>query len=155
VRKLITSLVLLGACRSAAPTPAPAPSRTTASVDPGVGAAAPPAAVQKFMKAVEDQDLQAMSAVWGTSEGPTRDDKRLSPSELDKRELLILCYLRHDSYHILADAPATQGKRSLAVEIQRKASPRTTTFTVTLGPSNRWYVENVDLEPLRHDVSCR
>lgn len=95
-----------------------------------------------------------MSAVWGSDLGATRDDSRLSREELERREILIMCYLRHDSYHILSEAPSTDGKRVVAVELKRGHLTRTTNFMEALGPSNRWYVENVDLEPLRDFRAC-
>src|ERR1043166_508656 len=98
----------LAACRQA-PVPAPAPAGRPAAAVPAparpsnqVGADDARGAVTAFLSAVEQGDLQALSAVWGDSTGLTRD--RTDRTELEKREYLLSCYLRHDRYTLLTDA---------------------------------------------------
>lgn len=144
MRKLISVLLLLAACRSAQP--APAGTRPTPSGNQ-TGAATARAAVQSFLASVRAEDLQAMSAVWGTTDGPARD--ALPRPELEKRELIMMCYFRHDSSRILEEAPGTAGKTVFAVELKRGGLTGSTNFYVVPGPKGRWYVESADLTPLR------
>jgi hypothetical protein len=111
------------------------------------GAPAPRTAVEQFLAAVRAQDLQAMSVVWGSEKGPARD--LIERKELEKRELVMQCMLTHDRFRILSEAPGTDGKRVFRVELQRGTLTRSTNFTSVQGPSDRWYVETADLEPVR------
>jgi hypothetical protein len=110
------------------------------------GAPTPALAIERFLGSAKAQDLQAMSTVWGSARGPARDVT--DRSQLEKRELIMMCYLTHDSYRVRSEGPAQQGKRAYEVELRRGTVARSTTFTTVLGPSSRWYVEDVKLEPL-------
>ena len=114
---------------------------------PLTGAPAPRTAVEQFLAAVRAQDLQAMSVVWGSEKGPARD--LIDRKELEKRELIMQCMLSHDRFRILTEGPGTAGKRVFRVELQRGSLTRATNFTATQGPSERWYVESADLEPVK------
>ena len=144
MRKLISLVVLLAACRSAQPSPV-----VTTPSGPGTvtGAATARGAVLAFLASVRSEDLQAMSAVWGTTNGPARD--ALPRSELEKRELIMMCYFRHNSARILGEAPGTGGKSVFTVELKRGDLTGSTNFYVVPGPASRWYVESADLNPLR------
>lgn len=150
MRKLISALLLLAACQQQPVSTGSAPKVTT---EPTIGATSPDAAVQGYLRAVEKQDLQAISAMWGTSEGSVLVTKAIPREEMERRELIILCYLKHDSFRVLGDAPAPQGKRVVATELKRGGLTRSTNFYVVQGPASRWFVENVDLEPLRDLLS--
>ena len=88
-----------------------------------------------------------MSIIWGSDKGPARD--QIERQELEKRELIMQCMLTHDRFRILTEAPATGGKRVFRVELQRGSLTRATNFTSVQGPSDRWYVESADLEPVK------
>ena len=103
-------------------------------------------AVERFLGSAKAQDLQAMSTVWGSVKGAARDVT--DRSQLERRELIMMCYLTHDSYRVQSEGPAQEGKRAYVVELRHGAIARSTTFTTVLGPSSRWYVEDVKLEPL-------
>jgi hypothetical protein len=107
------------------------------------GAPAPRAAVERFMAAVSAQDLQALSTVWGNKDGPARD--AMSRDELEKRELLMMCYLTHDRFRIVGEEPGMGGRLGLRVEVTRGNLTRETSFLTVRGPAGRWYVENADL----------
>ena len=77
------------------------------------GAADPASAVRGFMAAVKATDLQAMGAIWGDVQGPARD--ALPRDELEKREFIMMCSLRHDHFEILPDAPGRNGSRTVPV----------------------------------------
>lgn len=103
-------------------------------------------AVERFLGSAKAQDLQAMATVWGSARGPARDVT--DRSQLERRELIMMCYLTHDSYRVQSEGPAPEGKRAYVVELRRGPLARSTTITTVLGPVSRWYVEDVKLEPL-------
>jgi hypothetical protein len=99
------------------------------------------------MSAAKQQDLQALGAAWGDASGPARE--AISREELEKRELIMIRCLRHDRYDIAGDAPNPGGSRVMVVNLTYKDISRSTNFTVVRGPSNRWYVQKYDPEPLQ------
>ena len=149
MRKLVIALFALAACRSSSATSGGAGGRA-----PRPGADAPRAAVQTFLTAVKAQDLQAMSNVWGSEKGPAREiiDDR---AELEKREIVMQCYLNHDRYRILDDVAGQGQERVFRVELTKGSLTRTTTFTTVRGPSDRWFVLTADLEPVKELCSRR
>jgi hypothetical protein len=139
VRLSLGALLATAACR----TPA----------GPLPGAPTPRAAVEQFMGAVRAQDLQAMSIVWGTTKGAARD--QIDRTELERRELLMMCYLTHDRYQVQGEQTTVADRHTLAVSVTRGRLTRTTNFTTVTGPSNRWYVEDVDLTHMQDFCSQR
>ena len=138
LRKFALVLLIAAACRTV-PESGGAP-------EPGVRG--PRAAVEAFLGAVRAQDLQAMSTVWGSERGPARDiisDR----TELEKRELVMQCYLNHDRFRILDETPGDGGARVFRVELTRGPLTRATKFTTVRGPADRWYVRDADLEPVK------
>jgi hypothetical protein len=148
--KLITALALIAACRSPSPSTSPGPRVTPAAVS-ATGALDPRTAVLAFLGAVKDQDLQRIAAVWGTKDGSVRETG-MSREELERRELVMLCYIRHDRAKVISDAPAPDNHRVFAVELTRGGITKSTNFYVVQGPERRWYVENVDIQPLEELV---
>ena len=110
------------------------------------GAATPREAVQKFLAAAKAQDLQAMSNIWGTSAGPARST--MGREELEQREIILLCYLKHDSYKISSESPAANGERVFSVETTYRDLTRSANFFATPGPANRWYLRTFETEKL-------
>jgi hypothetical protein len=100
------------------------------------------------MRAVKVQDLQTMSAVWGTSRGPARE--QIEREELEKRLIIIQCKLDHESWSYAEERPRllAGGKQEFRVRIKQKQNEAVTSFTTILAGDGRWYVEIVDLEPL-------
>lgn len=111
------------------------------------GAASPREAVQSFLAAVKSQDLQAMSVIWGTSKGPARD--QVDRAQLERRELIMQCYLGHDKFDIQSDNPSSDDTHKLGVSLTKGNITRETSFTTVRGPSDRWYVEDVPLAPVK------
>ena len=99
MKRLVAVLVFLAACSTSAAQQRPA---TTVSTNV-VGADSPRQAVQAFLAAAHAQDLKAMALVWGTNDGPARDV--VTSSQLEKRELIMQCYVSHDSYSVLSEVP--------------------------------------------------
>ena len=144
MKKLIGLGLLLIGCRSSmGPKQAPAPGAP--------GAASPSAAVTAFMDGVKAGDLQAISAVWGTTSGSIRND--IPEPDLSKREIYIISCTKHDAFKITKEAPGPAGERVLAVDLTRGALTRSTNFNVVMGPQNRWYVKVVELTQL--DDICK
>lgn len=143
MRKLLVVLLLAGACRT-----------HTVEVSPTSQEAGPRPALAAFLSSVRSQDLQAMSAVWGDKDGPVRDNKKMSREDMERRELILMCYFRHDSYRVLGDTPGTNGERILQVELTKGTLKRTTNFYVVRG-GDRWYVRSADMEPVRDLCSTK
>jgi hypothetical protein len=153
VKKLIGLGFLLVACRgSMTPKTAPTPS--------GPGAADPKAAVAAYVTAVAAQDLQAMSAVWGTADGSIRG--QLDSDEIMKREVVVVSMLKciRKDFTIASDATAGPGKRSMMVDLtydppavnrdSTRTKPglpltRSTNFMVVSDKNGRWFVQQLDL----------
>ncbi len=146
VRKtfLVTAVLLsLVACATApVANPGPAP-----STNDGLGALAPRLAADAFLEAVRTEDLQAIGATWGTSRGPARET--IERTELEKRAIILQCYLQHDSYRVIDEVPGEAGRRVVRVEITRGSQKRQPSLYTVQGPRGRWYVENVDLAAVR------
>jgi hypothetical protein len=137
VRSFAVVLLLLAACRP--------PSTVSSGTQGGstTGAAGPRAAVDGFLAAVKSQDLQAMSGYWGSERGPARE--ALARDVLEKRELIMQCYLSHDRYNVLSEMSGDKGRRVLRVSLSKGGLTKETNFTAVQGPADRWYVEEVDL----------
>jgi hypothetical protein len=140
MKKLIMSLVLVGACQSTtkvASSPAP-----IARAGNQVGAPDAVTAVRAFLAAAKEPDLQAMGVLFGDTQGPARDV--LPREELEKREVIMARCLRHDRYDIVGDAPNPGGGRNFVVNLVFRNLTRSSNFEVVMGPSNRWYVQKFD-----------
>lgn len=148
MKKLCIALVLVAACQSGAakqPTaifPAGAPFASGTG-----GAATARGAVAGFLAAARKEDLQAMASLWGTASGPASNT--IPRDELEKRELIMMCYLRHQRYSLVSDAGSTGGQRRIEVELEQGMLIRKTAFMVVPGNDNRWYVQSFDMDALR------
>jgi hypothetical protein len=144
VRKLLVLVVvaLMGACRSA-PDPMPAPGG-------GFGASSPRGAVEAFLGAIRQQDLQAISLVWGNERGPLVNDDQISREELERRELLMVCFFRHDEARVLDQVQAGEPRYTVfRTELKRQGQTRTPTISTIQGPSGRWYVVDADVNTVK------
>ncbi|MGI8618299.1 MAG: hypothetical protein ACR2L6_04315 [Gemmatimonadaceae bacterium] len=143
-KSLLAPALLLAftGCAATIPSPGPAP-----ATNDGLGAVAPRLAVDAFLDAVRTEDLQAMGATWGTSQGPAR--QTIERTELEKRVIILQCYLQHDSYRVLNETPGEAGRRVIRVEITRGSEKRSPALHTVQGPRGRWYVENVELAAVR------
>jgi hypothetical protein len=113
-----------------------------------VGATTGRGAIEAFMKAVNGQDLQAMSGLWGNTKGLARD--QFKRDELEKRLIVLQCLMQHDTMTFPEDRGRLQtgGRQEFLVELRKgQAMARTTIMTVA-GPDGRWLVEDVDVTKL-------
>lgn len=111
------------------------------------GAVGPRQAVEAFLATIEAKDIQAMSLVWGSTDGPVRD--HMARDQMEKREILMQCYLKHDAAKIGDQSPGPEGRIIFKVELVQGPRKRTTNFTTVRGPSDRWYVFDVDLSAMQ------
>jgi hypothetical protein len=144
VKKLLIGFLMLAACTTRT-TVSPTPTTTRGGT---VSASSARPALDAFLAAIRSKDLQALGANWGDKDGPIRDSKRISRDELEKRELLLMCYFSHDSYTVLDDQAAAGGERKLTVRLTKGTLSRTTDFLLASAP-DRWYVRSGNVEPVR------
>ena len=100
-----------------------------------------------FLKAVRAQDIQAMSVLFGTKNGPSRDN--MNRDELEKRLVILQCYFNHDKFRITGESPGEGGHRVIATELTRGTNNRTPRFYVIAGPEGRYYVDNMEIAAVR------
>lgn len=114
-----------------------------------VGAVTGKAAVEGFLKAVKAQDLQTMSAIWGTTKGAARD--QMKREDLEKRLIIMQCTLMHDRWTFIEDRPRLQTGGRQEFQLQFFQGPRSakTSIVTVNGPGGRWFVEDINLLPLK------
>jgi hypothetical protein len=139
VKKLAIALLLVIGCTRPATVGSPANPNTP-------GAATAREALIRFMSAAKAQDLDAMSIIWGTAQGPVRST--MDRPTWEQREVIMMRCLRHDSYRVLGEAPAAGGERVLAAELKFGDLTRSANFTAIPGPSSRWYLQQVEIDKL-------
>ena len=150
MRKLaiVFLLVMVGCKRQVSVTTAPS-SQPSAAANPNApGGSSHRDALHRFMEAAKNQDVQAMSNAWGTSKGPVRTDRTFVPTveEMERRIVIMLRCLRHDSYAVRGETPAAGGERVFQVEVKRQNLTAVADFTTTPGPEGRFYLRTLDLE---------
>jgi len=150
VKKLaiVVLLVFAGCRRQVQVTSVPTATPPTAGAN-ATGAATAREAVQLFLATAKAQDLQAMSNIWGSSAGPARTSTEYDAAELEKREIVLMKCLRHDTYSIMGETPAAGGERVFSVELRLGSLTPRSDFTTTQGPASRWYVRTFDFEKLQ------
>jgi hypothetical protein len=148
MKKLSVALVLVAACHSGAARPSPSVRPAGAPVGSvSGGATSARAAVATFLSAARNEDLQSMAMVWGTATGPARNT--IPREELEKRELIMMCFLRHDRYQLVSDAGSTADQRRIEAELEQGMLIRRTAFLVVPASDGRWYVQSFDMEAVR------
>lgn len=115
------------------------------------GASSPEGAVNAFLAAAKAQDLQAMSVVWGTTDGPVR--ATMPRDELDKREIIMIRLLCQADGRVVGKSPGPSGHQLVRVELKRATAAVEVNFTTVQGPRSRWYV--LDFENSRLQALCR
>jgi hypothetical protein len=142
----IAALALAPACHSGA-TPemaAPAP-------------AAPEAAVQAFLAAVDSNALDRMAALWGTDRGPSTVVIR-NNQEREQRLVIMQRLLQHDTFRFVPDPGSVRprpGRRMLFVELRRGDSRATVPFTLVGQRRGGWLVEDIGLDALMPSTGQR
>jgi hypothetical protein len=135
---VLVALAMLSACHAGArPDAAPAP-------------AAPEAAVQAFLAAVDSNAIDRMAALWGDANGPPTDRRILR--EREQRLTIMQRLLQHDAFQFVP-APAggavpRTGRRMVWVELRSGGTRATVPFTVVGQRHGGWLVEDIGLEAL-------
>lgn len=149
-KTLLLALCLLAAsCTRAATTTTTAPvgSAGMPSGTQLTGAPTARSAVEQFLVAVRAQDIQAMSVLFGTNRGPSRDN--MDREELEKRLIILQCYFSHDKFRILGESLGEGGHRVVATELSRGTVTRNPRFYAITGPGGRFYVDNMEIVAVR------
>ena len=136
---VLALLALSLACRSQ---PSPDAPRTGASSARG--------AVEGILGALKAGDIQAVSTVWGTARGPVRDDDRFKREELEQRIVLMTRCFNHDAYEVVGQVAGQNGGRGFEVDLRRgRTTRRTRVNTVQGEKTQRWYVDNLDVDSVK------
>lgn len=114
-----------------------------------VGGASGRATVEAFLAAVNAQDLQAMSGLWGNTKGLARD--QLKREELEKRLIIMQCLMQHEKAVFLEERPRLQtgGRQEFLLALTKDKNTANTSIITVPGPGGRWLVEDVDVTKLR------
>jgi hypothetical protein len=137
VKKVVLALLALTlACR-----PQPSAVQTGASTARG--------AVDGILGALRTGDIQAVSTLWGTARGPSRDDKRFNRDELERRIVLMSRCFASDSYRVVGQLAGENGGQGFAVELKRGNDTRRTRINAVRAKSKRWYIDNLDVDAVR------
>lgn len=116
------------------------------------GGATPRDAVDRFLAGARAQDIQALGAVFGNSQGPLREHSDRTTIE---RQLLIqLQCLRHDKETVSAPVRGEGGSQVFVVTLTQGALTASPHFTVVRGPAGRWYVEVFEIVELQNKGFC-
>ena len=101
-------------------------------------------AVQSFMQAVADSNVEKMALLWGTATGPAA--KTNQPPDWERRVAIMQAYLRNQSFRIMSDSPETdENRRAIQVEIRRETCTWTVPFVAVKSRDGSWLVNQVDL----------
>jgi hypothetical protein len=159
MKKIIALSVLVAAC-SSSPTPSgvssTAPAPRTAPSGSMTGAASAEAAVKAYLDASKARDLQAMSAVWGTTTGSVRET--MDRQSMEQRGTIVMGLLCPESYEITSSGTGQGGRRNYRVALKRGTKAVDVSMITVKGPQNRWYVEDFPLDgdlPQRLQQLCR
>ena len=129
----------LGCCATALLLAACGGSRSS-TVQPAKSAAA---AVQGFMQAVADSNVEKMAGLWGTTNGPAA--KTRQPIDWERRVAIMQAYLKSDSYRLTSDVGENEARRVLSVQIKRQTCAWNVPFVAVKTNDGSWLVNQVDL----------
>ena len=119
--------------------------------------AAPEAAVQAFLTAVDSNAVDRMAALWGTDRGPSTVVIR-NAQEREQRLVIMQRLLQHDAYRIVPDPGSPRpkpGRHMLFVELQRGGTRTVVPFTLVGQRSGGWLVEDIGLDVLMPTATPR
>jgi hypothetical protein len=132
IRRWIAAAALVAACGGGG---------GTSQVHPSNSASA---AVQNFMRAVADSNLDAMASLWGTAKGPAARTKQ--PADYERRIAVMRSYLVNDDWRIVSDGPeGTDGRHAVQVQLRRQACTWNVPFGVLQLSDKSWIVNQIDL----------
>jgi hypothetical protein len=117
---------------------------TAQSVTPQAGSET---AVQGFLRAVADSNLDKMAQLWGTSKGPAASTHQ--PSDYERRLVIMQAYLRGANFRIISNTAdgSSKDRRVLQVEMTRNGCDEIVPFTAARAGTG-WVVTAIDLDAL-------
>jgi hypothetical protein len=136
---LLAALVATSGCASRPAPPAMAPSL------------APTMTIERFLQAANQNDLDTMAALFGTSAGSI--NRSWSRKEADDRMFLLASLLRHTDYRIEGEQ-IVPGRREDAtrysVHMQVAQGPVSVPFTLVRTRNQHWLIEDIGIERITH-----
>ena len=116
---------------------------------------APSLTVERFLQAANTRDLETMSRLFGTDDGPIGDSG--SREEVELRMDLIAEILQHDDYEIISErsvpgAPAPSNRIGVDLVLPGGTTVRDVGFTVVLESPNRWLINVIELVKITEAV---
>ena len=117
----------------------------------GVVGVAPTLTVERFLQAANTRDLETMSRLFGTDDGPIAD--RRGREEVELRMDVIAEILQHNDYEIVSDrrVPGAEiPSRRIGVDmfLPGGMTVRDVGFTLVLESPNRWLVNVIEVTKL-------
>lgn len=109
------------------------------------GPQSPEAAVNAFMRAVQDSSMTRMMELWGTEKGSAAKTK--SPPDYQKRVFIMYTYLKGTTYRIAGTQPDTSNaaRRVLVVEFKRGECSGQSMVRTVKTKAEGWLVNSLDL----------
>lgn len=109
-------------------------------------------AIERFLAGVAEDDYQTMGRQFGTPDGPA--EERLGINEVEQRMMYLSGVLEHREYDLReADLARTGPRRTrYVVTLVREQEGRVDVpFVTAVSDEERWFVEQIDLDPLTRD----
>ena len=121
---------------------------TRAVVDQSQVQLAPSLVVERFLQATNARDLETMSRLFGSKDGPFGDQRGRQETELRMDALVEI--LRHDNYQIVSErrvAGAEVPSNRIGVDflMPNGIEVRDVGFTVVLASSSRWLILDIEV----------
>lgn len=117
----------------------------------------PNAAVNQFLTAVKNKDIDGMTKVWGDENH--LEVNLVKPAEFRMRVILLQTYLSNKGFRIMAGPVPVEGiasRRTYRVELQRTNCTFPVTLTVAQMHRGGWVVYGTDLTDVSNaSKSCR
>ena len=109
---------------------------------------APALTVERFLQAANTRDIETMSRLFGTDDGPIGDTD--SREEVELRMDLISEILQHRDYEIMSErsvpgASAPSNRIGVDISLPSGFKVGDVGFTVVLESSNRWLISVIEL----------
>jgi hypothetical protein len=120
-------------------------------IPPGgaAGAAAAPAAVERFLQLASERDYSGMGWIFGTAAGPVI--RRDPISEVEQRMYALANLLGHDTFVVGASSPVPgRPVEALGFNVVLRRGQQTFQVPVITvrGPEGRWFVEQLSVESI-------
>lgn len=106
--------------------------------------ATPSAAVQEFMQAVSDSNLQRVAELWGTSKGPA--SRTHVPQTYQKQIVIIQAMIRRVAVQTLGVVPAKDGMRTVTTQLTGQGGCKVTIPVNVAKAKEGWLVHDFRLD---------